>query len=68
MSKIWWNEEEIEGKFYNLSNRKKVDILENALANMQAANWQSRIRCIALAMGYENKLGGNADYVKIEDL
>ena len=66
MSKIWWDEEEIEDKFYKLSNKKKVDILENALANMQAANWQSRMRCIALAMGYRNDIGRVDTYQKDE--
>lgn len=60
--------EQIEEKFDKLSAIKKVAVLEVALSNMQFANWKSRIMCIAEAMGYENKLGGNADYVKIKYL
>jgi len=38
-------------KFENMSDHKKVEVLESALSYMQQYNGRSRDECILLAMG-----------------
>lgn len=55
---------EVRNKFESLSNRKKVEILEEAIDHMRFYNGRSKIDCIAFAMGYQQDNDGN--YVKDE--
>lgn len=52
-------------KFNRLSNSKKVDVLYEALDNMQQYNGRSKFDCIAMAMGYKTEFGENDKYIKL---
>lgn len=39
--------------FYNKPLRKQVEILQDALSSMRAANWQTEADVLARAMGFE---------------
>lgn len=43
-------QEQIMDKYYNLSNKKKVEILESALVKMQQYNGRGCDDCICLSM------------------
>lgn len=49
--------EDVMEIFEGLSNKKKVEILRNALGLMQSYNGQSEEAVIAKSMGYNNKNG-----------
>ncbi len=57
MSKTYFTEERIIKKYNKLSASKQVPILYDALDFMQQHNSRSKVRCIALAMGYKNDIG-----------
>lgn len=58
------NADYIMKKFYGLSYKKQVEILFDALGNMQQYNGRSETLCIAMAMGYANDEGDYGTYYK----
>ena len=50
--------------FTKKTNPKKVEILYDALDHMQRYNWNSKLNCIALAMGYERSTEDDDLYIK----
>lgn len=55
---------EIMLEFSKLPCNKKVDILINALDEMQSYSGRSKMTCIALAMGYETTWCDNDNVLK----
>jgi hypothetical protein len=48
----------------NLVKIKKIQVLYEAIDNMQTYNGRSRFLCIAMAMGYDNDEGLSDTYTK----
>lgn len=57
--------ETIMDKFYNLSNKKKVDILDTALSMMHGYNGYSCDHQIAKAMGYYTESNDEGEWFKL---
>lgn len=53
MSNYKMTTEQVTDKFDKLSNKKKVNVLFDAIDYMQQYNGRSISECICLAMGYE---------------
>lgn len=56
---------ELMEKFNNLSDKRKVPILLDALSRMSGCNSYSEERRICEAMGYCNENGGEDKYLKL---
>ena len=51
---IYYTTQEVKKKFDKLSKDNKIEILNEAIDNMQMYNGRSKFFCIALAMGYKS--------------
>lgn len=61
----YFTSEEINKKFNSLTKDKRIEVLLEALDNMQSYNGRSKTLCIALAMGYDNYEGDNKSFFKV---
>ncbi len=60
----YYTREQISKEFDKLSKDKKIQVLYEAIDNMQTYNGRSRFLCIAMAMGYDNDEGLSDTYTK----
>jgi hypothetical protein len=57
MKKKFYTTNQILTKYEKLSLKKKIEVLDEALDYMQQYNGRSKLKCIALAIGYDNYEG-----------
>ena len=60
----YFNQNQINQEFMELTPNARVEVLMDALNYMKQHNNRSRILCIALAMGYQNYEGREDSYYK----
>jgi len=58
---------EISKAFSKLTKIQKIETLFEAIDYMQQYNGRTRIKCIALAMGFENTSGEDDTYYKVSE-
>jgi hypothetical protein len=62
-----YTSDQISKAFSKLNRLQKIETLFEALDYMSQYNGRSRIKCIALAMGYENTEGDDNTYFKVSE-
>lgn len=55
---------DISEEFHTKTDKKKVEILYDALSFMQEYNGRTKFHCIAMALGYNNYEGETNTYTK----
>lgn len=55
---------EVLKEYVNLSNAKKVSVLNDAIDYMQQYNGRTKFLCVAMAMGYEQDSNNENNYIK----
>jgi hypothetical protein len=60
-----YTSDQISKEFSKLNRLGKIETLFEALDYMSQYNGRSKIKCIALAMGYENIEGADDTYFKV---
>jgi hypothetical protein len=55
---------EVLKEYVNLSNAKKVSVLNDAIDYMQQYNGRTKFLCVAMAMGYEQDSNNDNNYIK----
>lgn len=63
----YYTAQEVSDKFQKLTKDEKINVLYEAIDYMQSYNGRSKMTCIALAMGYDDRIGDNKSYFKKHD-